>query len=244
VKRLRVTGNRVWHAGAMTSPAPFTRMPILYERAYGGFDPQSRGGFAPVWDDRNPVGTGYVASEVAADGVPVPNVEYPDRPVTGWKDRPVPAGFGPVCAHWQPRGRLAGTYDERWQRDRFPLLPDDFDDRYYQCAPLDQQAPQFLTGGEPVVLLNVTPGGELRFALPQVYLGLETFFMDGERRAHEKPRLHTVILEPEYPRVSLVWHSALRCHPKVYKLQKTRIYEKRLVAQAAAAGEADMEAEA
>jgi hypothetical protein len=46
---------------------------------------------------------------------------------------------------------------------------------------------------------------------------------------HERPKLHTVILEPDCPRVSLVWHSALPCHPKVYKLEKTRIFEKALV---------------
>jgi hypothetical protein len=30
-----------------------------------------------------------------------------------------------------------------------------------------------------------------------------------------------VILEPDHPRVSLVWHSALPCHFKVQKLEKT-----------------------
>ena len=37
-------------------------------------------------------------------------------------------------------------------KTRQPLLPDDFDDRYFQFAPADQQAPAFLRGGEPVVL--------------------------------------------------------------------------------------------
>ena len=31
------------------------------------------------------------------------------------------------------------------------------------------------------------------------------------------------ILEPDLPRVSLVWHSALECHANVYKLDKTSI---------------------
>ena len=30
-----------------------------------------------------------------------------------------------------------------------------------------------------------------------------------------------MILEPDFPRVSLVWHSALPCHFKVQKLERT-----------------------
>jgi hypothetical protein len=226
VKLLRIVGDRVWRGGSISAPQPFVRMPIVYERAYGGTDPESIDRRLPRWDERNPLGTGFSTSSVT-DGLRLPNIEYPNQPVRTVKDRPEPAGFGPICAHWQPRARLAGTYDEKWQRDRFPLLPDDFDDRYYQCAPTDQQAPRYLRGGEPVVLVNLTPGGELRFDLPRVFLGLETAFVTGERRVHDKPALHTVLIEADFPRVSLVWHSALPCHPRVYKLDRTRITEKR-----------------
>ncbi len=69
-------------------------------------------------------------------------------------------------------------------KTRQPLLPDDLDDRFFQCAPPDQQAPQFLRGGEPVVLLRLTPAADLRFTLPKVYLGFETRFYDGNREIH------------------------------------------------------------
>jgi len=178
---------------------------------------------------RNPVGTGFALSESGIEGLRLPNIEYPDQLVTTWRDQPAPAALGPVCGHWQPRLGFAGTYDEAWQKDRFPLLPADFDDRHYQCAPADQQAPQFLVGGEPVALVHLTPGGQLQFELPRVVLGLETCFSDGVRLLHERPRLNTVILEPDIPRVSLVWHSALPCHPRVYKLLTTRIIEKQRI---------------
>ena len=106
-------------------------------------------------------------------------------------------------------------------KTRHPLLPEDFDERFFQCAPIDQQAPQFLRGGEPVVLLNLSPTAELRFLLPKIYLGFETRFYDGSREIHKQRHLHNVILEPDYPRVSLVWHSALPCHFKVQKLERT-----------------------
>jgi hypothetical protein len=229
LKRLRVTGDRVWQGGAPSPPRPFATMPIGWERAYGGIDPGSRDSPQPQWDERNPIGTGFMLDAAHAEGLPLPNIEYPDQPVQAWSDRPLPAGFGPLGAHWLQRRGLAGSYDERWQRERQPLLPLDFDDCHYQCAPADQQAPQFLLGGEPVALVHLTPQPEIRFALPRVLLGFETFFSDGTRLLHERPRLHTVILEPSAMRVALVWHSALPCHPKVHKLLNTRIFEKRLL---------------
>jgi hypothetical protein len=226
VKQLTVIGDRKWIGTTMSEPLPFTRMPLIYERAYGGFDPQRRETESPLWDLRNPVGTGFAESAVAADGQMLPNIEYPDQRIQSWNDRPQPAGFGPICSHWQPRADLAGTYDDQWQRTRFPLLPDDFSDHHYQCAPADQQTPRFLVGNEPVALINLTPQGKLHFQLPRVFLGFETFFYTGERQLHSPPKLHSIILEPDRPRLSLVWHSALSCHPMVTKLNKTRIIRK------------------
>ena len=136
------------------------------------------------------------------------------------------AGFGVVASHRQPRVGFAGTYDDRWMRTRQPLLAEDMDERWYQSAPADQQAPAFLRGGEPVVLHNLSPQGRMQFVLPKVYLGFETRFYDGSRQLHTRRALHTVILEPDHaegPRVSLVWHSALPCHFKVQKLERTVI---------------------
>ena len=219
-KVLRVTGDRQWGAVGQTAPAPFVRMPLTYERAFGGVDKKSPHPERD-WEWRNPVGTGFAISRDNATGRVLPNVEYPDEGIKSWNDRPRPAGFGAIACHWQPRVGFAGTYDDNWMKNRQPLLPDDFDDRYFQCAPADQQAPSFLRGGEPVVLYRLTPGGELRFILPKVFLGFDTRFYDGSRELHKERRLHTVILEPDFPRVSLVWHSALPCHFKVQKLERT-----------------------
>lgn len=221
-KVLRVFGDRYWGAFGATSPEPFDRMPLVYERAYGGRDLQSD---APDkdWEWRNPVGTGFAVSGAHATGLRLPNIEQPADLIGSWRDRPAPAGFGVIASDWQPRAGLAGTYDEHWMKTRQPLLAEDLDDRYFQSAPVDQQAPEFLRGGEPVVLLNMTPGGPLRFFLPKVYLGFETRFYDGGREVHKQRRLHTVILEPDVMRVSVVWHSALPCHFKVQKLERTTV---------------------
>jgi len=219
-KLLRITGDRTWGALGPSAPAPFDRMPIVYERAFGGGDPRSAHPERD-WDWRNPVGTGFAVSRDNLSGVPLPNVEYPDDCVRGWKDRPRPGGFGAIACHWQPRVRFAGTYDDAWVKTRLPLAPHDFDDRFFQCAPEDQRPSAFLRGGEPVALHHLTPDGDVRFALPKVFLGFETRFYGGGREIHKDRRLHSVILEPDFPRVSLVWHSALPCHVKVQKLDRT-----------------------
>lgn len=219
-KLLRVIGDREWGALGAAPPQPFVTMPLVYERAFGGVDLQSSHPDRD-WEWRNPVGTGFAVSRGNARNLKLPNLEDPKQLIRSWDDRPAPAGFGPLCSHWQPRASFAGTYDDHWMKTRQPLLPEDFDDRFFQCAPVDQQAPDFLRGGEPVVLLNLYPEGDLRFFLPKVYLGFETQFTDGSREIHKNRKLHSVILEPDFPRVSLVWHTALPCHFKVQKLKRT-----------------------
>lgn len=221
-KVLRVLGPREWGALGPTKPEPFVSMPLVYERAWGGVDIHAPDP-STAWDWRNPVGCGFAVRASNLHGLPLPNIEWPDRLIRSWDDRPDPAGFGPICSHWQPRASYAGTYDDHWMATRQPLLPEDFDARFFQCAPGDQQAREFLVGGEQVMLLNLAPASQMQFRLPALQFDMQTRFSDGERREHEPPRLHTVLLEPDFPRVSMVWHSALECHAKVYQLQDTRV---------------------
>ena len=224
-KLVRVFGDRRWGRSGASKPQPWQSMPLQYERAYGGCDARSARPECD-WDGRNPVGMGFFVAAEHAQDQPLPNLERPDALIASWSDRPAPASFGPLAAHWQPRVAYAGTYDEAWQKARAPLLAADMDERWYQCAPADQQSPQFLKGGEPVTLLNLNPRGRIEFRLPQMALEFETRFFDGSRERHAPPALHTVTLEPDHadgPRVSLVWHTALKCHFKVHKLDRTVI---------------------
>ncbi len=222
-KVLRVIGDRTWNGGRPSEPQPFEKMPLVYERAFGGVDGKSEQPDKD-WDWRNPVGTGFAVKAEHADGQRLPNIEDPNALFARWDERPAPAGFGAIASHWQPRVGFAGTYGDHWMKTRQPLLAEDLDDRFFQCAPADQQSHEFLRGGEPVVLLNLSPRGRIQFTLPKIYLGFETRFYDGSREIHKQRALHTVILEPDHetgPRVSLLWHSALPCHFKVQKLERT-----------------------
>jgi|SRR5699024_6981915 len=131
------------------------------------------------------------------------------------------------------RAKWAGTYDEQWQSSRYPLLPHDFDPLFWQIAPQSQQIKEGLQGGENVLLANLTPPSwctepVIGFYLPRLSLIFDTCFDDGHIEQH-RPKIHTVILEPDYPRFSVVWHSTLSCHRHVNALRFTRIWEKQYI---------------
>ena len=67
-KALRIVGDRVWRGTTRTAAKPFVKMPLVYERAFGGVDRQSPNPERDA-DWRNPVGIGFVISREHLDGV-------------------------------------------------------------------------------------------------------------------------------------------------------------------------------
>ena len=149
-KSLYVFGNRRWRdsaAGAtISAPEPFVEMPVNYERAFGGKD------FAG-----NPVGKGAapVALPSGEEIRPLPNIEHPRHLIGSEKDRPEPAGFGPLNAAWPQRSKKLGTYDQKWLYERWPFYPEDMDWTYFNAAPEDQQMGVFCTGKETFAVTNM-----------------------------------------------------------------------------------------
>ena len=222
-KTVRVFGDRVWErrgvVPSMSSPAPFETMPLVWERAYGGMDQKGTELRAEV---RNPVGAGYHAKdgEKPVDGLRLPNLEDPADFVTSVKQHPAPACFAPICGHWEPRLSYAGTYDERWQQERAPFLPKDFDPRFLQLAPPGLVAPSYLQAGEWVQVQGATPSGILRFQLPPARIEV-TFVLDGAPQP-VPANLDTVLIEPDQNRLVLVWRAALRCDKKALRVNEVR----------------------
>ena len=231
-KTLRVFGDRVWKEGifgpTMTAPEPFVTMPIIYERAFGGTEPKEK---APdplkrPAARRNPVGTGFCIKQEDATGRKLPNIEDPKDLISSWKSRPKPAGFGPVARDWAPRVELAGTYDNAWREQRCPLPPTDFQERFHQAAPEDQQATKPLLGGERVEIQNLTPGGGIQtFVVPRIRFGIRTEFKGGESVEQGAGiSLQTLSLEPDQKRLILVWQASMVCPPsKQRKLTRTTV---------------------
>lgn len=223
-KTVRVLGDRVWESNgsgtSMAWVAPFVRMPLVWERAFGGSDKTEKG---PRAYPRNPVGTGLRVSGGTKPlaGMPLPNVEDPQALVSGPGDSPEPAGFAPIAPHWDPRKSFAGTYDESWQRNRAPYLPSDFDPRFFHYAPAGQLAATPLTGGEPVEVLGASADGPLRFTLPR--LAIQTTFRRNGGEDVRRAALESVLIEPDARRVVLVWRAALNCDKQVLKMKQVDV---------------------
>ncbi|MDX2021975.1 MAG: DUF2169 domain-containing protein [Deltaproteobacteria bacterium] len=222
-KTVAVFGNRVWRrGGGMSAPEPFEAMPLVWERAYGGFHKVSAQG-AMLAEERNPVGVGFLGRRSPDEFInqPVPNIEDPAALIRHLGDTPPPAGFAPVAPAWLPRRAFSGTYDSAWQRKRAPYLPLDFDPRFFGVAVPEFTFNRHLQGGEPVQLIGVSPRGPLEFALPHLQIEVDALVAD----AHEFPPvlLETITFLPDARCMTMVWRAALPCDKKVLKVQQLNI---------------------
>jgi hypothetical protein len=211
-KALQVVGDRVFFKSIggpqMSDPVPFERIPLQWERAFGGWDRSSPDVKKHSCEPRNPVGTGYRAPGSSfEEGVRAPNLEEPGRPFRGWGDRCTPAGFGFVSPDWEPRRQYAGTYDERWTKERSPLLPQDFDRRFLNAGSPGLVAPGHLRGDEVVSVTGVSAAGLLAFRLPGV--AAPTFVIQHAGRPDQNlpGRLDTVIIDTEVGKVFFLWRA-------------------------------------
>jgi hypothetical protein len=209
-KGVRVRGDRLFLKSmgsvAMSDAVPFEKMPLLWERAFGGWDRSNPDENKHTCEYRNPVGAGYRASGARfEDGLRCPNLEDPARPFKGWGDRPSPAGFGFISPSWEPRRSLGGTYDEKWAEERAPLLPKDFTRKFLSAAPPGLVAPGYLRGDEPVTIAGVRAEGGLTFRLPGGPPPRVKVMRPGLADTTIDTRLDTVILDSDAGKAFLVW---------------------------------------
>lgn len=211
-KTLKVVGERRLYKGrlglAQTQPEPFLEMSLTWERTYGGWDSQGK---SEDWVASNPAGVGFATDPSHLYETQAPNVEYTNSPYCS-HDSGKPAGFGPIAHHWQPRVKFAGTYNEDWKNKRDPLHPVDFDRRYYQSAPLDQQADKLLAGYEIVQISGMTLDGFLSFVIPHISFNVITKFKNGSN-IRQKSYMHTLWLMPTKRHFEIVYLSSLEVPP-------------------------------
>ena len=151
-KQLTVTGPRRWGVTGLGAPKATHEVAITWANAFGGthLEPPEdvlakdggvkteAGSWLDKSDARNPVGKG-INKDV---GQPGPQLETSAlNPYHGGiaQGRYPPVSLTPLARHWEPRLQLAGTYDNAWLQDQWPLPPMDFDYGYWNCAPQDQQ---------------------------------------------------------------------------------------------------------
>lgn len=228
-KEVVVIGPRSWvrFLGSVfpSDAAPFTEMPLTYDRAFGGQD-DSRGPGKRGVERRNPVGRGFHPHRPGreVEGSLLPNLYRPQQRLKSLRDKVDPVGFGCVGRGWKPRIDYAGTYDQQWLDEICPFLPADFDERYFQSAPEDQQFPLF-RGGEVIRCLNMATNPVVQYTLPTLKVPVRFRFAD--REVEQEGALDTVILEPHLGLATLVWRARVALSKKLHALQSIAIGERR-----------------
>jgi hypothetical protein len=208
-KTVHVTGDRHWvrRLGGigMSDAEPFEQLPLTYDRAFGGWDRSASDPARHAFEPRNPAGVGFrLLRSSFEEGLPLPNLEDPRRRLRAWGDTPPPAGFGFLSPHWQPRSAFAGTYDDAWMASRMPLLPDNFDRRFFNAGSPGLVSTGYLDGDEPVLVRGVD-SRDIAFRLPRVPAPRYVVSRRRKRDQEHSGVLDTVIVDVDEMRLLLLW---------------------------------------
>ena len=231
VHRAYVVGDRGWIGqgpdAVISAPAPFARMPMGYERAFGGT--------AEVWLDEhtcvpvphaaNPHGRGFdpdatVASLVEALGVPpdfprhdyvrrLPNVEDPRERIARWDDLPRPyswatrpadaAGAVAIPAAAEPPPPDAARVAPPWMAEAQHVMT--------MRGHPELELPE-LVAGTPFVLEGMTPEGTFAFRMPPAGVAID-YHLDG--RTGVRPLVpRRLVLLPDERRFTLTLETKFR----------------------------------
>jgi hypothetical protein len=228
-KSFDVVGDRTWYMAAgmhATEPNPFISMPISYDRAFGGVDLRHEDSAQHAAYMSNPTGRGF-HKHLRAEWIqssPIANTEESGDPVTRPDGTYRPMSFGVIGRHWEPRAKFAGTYDQNWIDNVFPFLPEDFDPRYYQSAPPDQQLGR-LSSEQRVTLANLTPAGHTEFVLPHFEAPIHIFPVKGDREDYLAP-LDTIVIEPDLERVTMTWRLLRPLRKSMFEIARVLVGRK------------------
>ena len=222
IKEFNVIGDRVWEKdmiGIRASQAtPFMKKKICYDIAFGGTDSSHDDPSKHEAYRENPVGVGFFKnlSGNVIEGASLPNTEEIGKPIEKPNGKYTPKSYGVIGRSFHARASLAGTYDDDWIENTFPFLPNDFDENYYQAAPIDQQVP-FLQGGEMVHLVNLSKNGYVKFAIPEVAMPI-LFIKNDDSEIEVNAQADTLIIEPDNQRFIILWRSSLELKKDIFEV--------------------------
>lgn len=220
---LDVSGDRHWvgtGSGARpTEPVPFARMPLTWERAFGGstdvwLDPHS---VIEVMAPSNPLGRGFdpephargLATHLGVpDGFPrweplrpLPNLEHPAHRVTAYSDQPDPCCWAPrpviMLRREEPRG-LPEEIIERGVSDLHRGFYRSAREMVLPAAPL----------GARVRVSGVRPTGDWGFAIPPGEVFAD--YVLGDRTGTKPLVPQMLVLLPEQSRFYVVYRMDFR----------------------------------
>ena len=148
--------------------------------------------------------------------MPLPNLERHDALIGSMKTAPSPSAWGASggvgSRASSTRAPTTRSGSKRWRPSSLP----DFDARYYQSAPVDQQFPLF-KGGELIRCTHMAEEPLVEYRMPSLEVPVSFGFVDRveERRAV----LDTVILEPHLKVAMLLWRASVPLGKKLNALR-------------------------
>lgn len=209
-KTLRIFGPRRWEKGlfgiSFSKPAPLAPLPLRYEHAYGGCDPNH--------DDKlfahNPAGIGFSDKGWRVGGMPLPQIELGPKFISSPTQRVAPAGFGPLAPFWEPRSQAFEQLDHEalaWGGCPYPA---DAPAQMHNAAPLDQRFDQPFQGEETLRLKGLVDGAPrdgLLLTLPR--LSPEVKVVRGHQIENLQPVCDTLVVDTDLQQLHLVWRAGI-----------------------------------
>jgi hypothetical protein len=203
---IAVIGDRSWVRRdgvlAPSEAAPFEKMPLTWDRAYGGKLAVESGDMPCA---ANPLGRGFYLEEGQAEGAALPNLEDPALPIRSFRDQPEPRCPAPCGRDLALRILRAAEFDTS---SAVPRLVK-FRPAYFNNAHPSLVLPNAPRAGAAFEITHVRPGGEsLRFTFAErafhVYVQLQ------ERPYVFPAHLESIVVFAEQQRVVLGFKSAFR----------------------------------
>jgi hypothetical protein len=216
-QRALVMGERRLSRGRPTEPRPFEFVPLCWELAAGGTDTSPADPKHHSMELRNPLGRGFRArkSRLPTDGVPAAQILRLDGNETE------PLGFGFIGENWVPRLQYAGTYDQDWQQNRCPLVPKDFNPRFYNKAAPGLTAKGLFKGGEPVEVRGCTVEKPLVFNLPAPRIEIVAHIANA--REQVPMSLAGVTIDCEAMQLRMLWRGDIVIHRRLPKFKRLSV---------------------
>jgi hypothetical protein len=217
---IRVHGPREYFRGilevAVSAAVPSERIPLIWEKAYGGaYDDSS---FVEL---RNPAGVGVARDHGLLVGTSAPQLEHPALPYRTSKDKHPPVGCGATLPHWSPRREYAGTFDDLWRATRMPLMPRDFDVRHNNVAAPGLIFSPALVAGDAVSVLGMSLPELFSFRVPRMPVVFVARYDDETKEL--RPAIDTVLVEPAHARVEVVLRAAFETGRGASSLREIRV---------------------
>jgi len=202
-------------------------VPLRFDHCWGGYDSgmheHAHGhvhGQPTTWASEpfNPAGRGFIAQTTDPKSL-LGKPAWVLEPVNDGRAAPTKPGqianlvhrshgcFAPIPEHFEPRRKLAGTYDAEWAKKRAPVRPKDFDVAHNSWAVPELRFATPITTDTPFEIAGVIPEGVWRFKLPAYGMEFESTTY-GESVTHAS-HLDSVLIDADERVVELTFRASI-----------------------------------